>query len=158
MGQKPRARTYDAFGAYVMSQRQLAHLSLRQAAALARISNPYLSQIEHGLALPSITVINALAEALQVSAETLLRLAAGLAAGDATERSTATEDAIRHDPRLDDAQKHALLAVLTTFVDPPSPAKPTHAGDDAATAVARAPRWRQPPKASAQDREVHDNA
>jgi transcriptional regulator with XRE-family HTH domain len=63
------AQLYDAFGAYVRSQRQLAQLTLRQAAELARISNPYLSQIEHGLALPSIAVLSALAEALSGSAE-----------------------------------------------------------------------------------------
>lgn len=157
MGQKPRGRTYEAFGAYVMSQRQLAQLSLRQAASLARISNPYLSQIEHGLALPSVTVIRALADALHVSADTLLHLAAGLAAGDATECSGATEDAIRHDPRLDDTQKHALLAVLASFVGPPSRSKPTPVDDGAAPAVTRAPRRRQLPKASAQDGKPHDN-
>jgi len=69
---RPRAQLYEAFGAYVRSQRQLAQLTLRQAAELARISNPYLSQIEHGLTLPSVTVISALADALEVSADTLL--------------------------------------------------------------------------------------
>jgi len=86
------------------------------------------------LALPSVTVISALAEALNVSAETVLHLAAGMAAVDGTDGSPTTEDAIRHDSRLDDAQKHALLAVLTTFVG--------------------TQRQRQPPKAPAQDREV----
>ena len=38
---------YVALGAFVRSQRELARLTLRQAAELARISNPYLSQIEH---------------------------------------------------------------------------------------------------------------
>ncbi len=114
-----RSQLYDAFGNYVRSQRQLAQLTLRQAAELASISNPYLSQIEHGVVLPSIAVINALADALSVSAETLLLQAAGVAPTTA-ERSTRTEDAIRQDPRLDDGQKHALLAVLTTFVRPPS--------------------------------------
>jgi transcriptional regulator with XRE-family HTH domain len=152
---------YEAFGAYVRSQRLLAQLSLRQAAVLARISNPYLSQIEHGLALPSIAVISSLADALQVSTHTLLLRAAGVAAGDATERSEATEDAIRNDPRLDDAQKHALLAVLTSFIGPPpSRAKPepkTKPGG-AAPAVTRAPRRRQPPKAPAKDRKAPANA
>lgn len=158
MVKKPSGQTYEAFGAYVRSQRQLAQLSLRQAALLARISNPYLSQIEHGLALPSVTVISALADALQVSANTLLLLAAGMA-GDARERPTAAEAAIRHDPRLDDAQKHALLAVLTSFVGPPpSRSKPTPVDEGAAPAVTRAPRRRQPPKAPAQDRGPHDNA
>jgi transcriptional regulator with XRE-family HTH domain len=107
---------YDAFGAYVRSQRQLAQLTLRQAAELARISNPYLSQIEHGLALPSIAVLSALAEALSVSAETMLLRAAGIMRQDSGQRPSQTEDAIRQDPRLDLSQKHALLAVLASFV------------------------------------------
>ena len=130
-------QTYEAFGAYVRSQRQLAELSLRQAAELARISNPYLSQIEHGLALPSVTVINALAGALQVSADTLLLLAAGVPAGAANSRSAATEDAIRHDARLDAMQKRALLAVLTAFVGPPQPRpKPRPVDENQAPAAA----------------------
>jgi transcriptional regulator with XRE-family HTH domain len=124
-----RGQMYDAFGAYVRSQRQLARLTLRQAAALAHISNPYLSQIEHGLALPSITVIGALADALSVSAETLLLQAAGVVSPDTAERSSHTEDAIRQDPRLDDGQKHALLAVLTSFLGSSGavPAEPVRA-------------------------------
>ncbi|MDQ1709194.1 MAG: hypothetical protein QOG49_579 [Frankiaceae bacterium] len=133
MGGTERGQLYEDFGAYVRSQRQLARLTLRQAAELASISNPYLSQIEHGLALPSITVINALAEALSVSTETLLRQAAGAVSPEVGERPTQTEDAIRQDPRLDDGQKHALLAVLTSFVQKSPPRRP------AAAAVA-APR------------------
>lgn len=163
MEQGPRLQTYEAFGAYVRSQRLLAQLSLRHAAELARISNPYLSQIEHGLALPSVTVISALAEALQVSADTLLLRAAGMSTG-ATVRPAATEDAIRHDPRLDDQQKQALLAVLRSFVAPTSRAtpaprsKPTSGADDTSPASVRAPRRRQQPKVPAPEREVHDHA
>jgi transcriptional regulator with XRE-family HTH domain len=116
VGNTTNEQLYDAFGAYVRSQRQLAQLTLRQAAELARISNPYLSQIEHGLALPSIAVLSALANALSVSAETMLLRAAGIAPPDRTGRSHQTEDSIRQDPRLDDSQKHALLAVLASFV------------------------------------------
>jgi transcriptional regulator with XRE-family HTH domain len=152
---RPRSQTYEALGAYVRSQRLLARLSLRQAAELARISNPYLSQIEHGLALPSITVLSALAEALQVSADALLLRAAGLSAGDDTEHTVATESAIRHDPRLDDAQKHALLAVLTSYVaESPARSKLTTKRINGATpAVTRAPRRRQSPKLQVEDRE-----
>lgn len=124
-----RGHVYDAFGAYVRNQRQLAHLTLRQTATLARISNPYLSQIEHGLALPSIAVINSLADALSVSAETLLYLAAGLSSATPAHQTPRTEDAIRQDSRLDDGQKRALLAVLASFVGAPSvaPDKPVRA-------------------------------
>lgn len=111
-----QAQLYDAFGSYVRSQRKLAQLTLRQAADLASISNPYLSQIEHGLALPSIAVLSALADALSVSAETMLLRAAGLASANGAQPSSHTEESILQDPRLDNAQKHALLAVLASFV------------------------------------------
>lgn len=106
----------DVFGAYVRSQRQLAHLTLRQAAALASISNPYLSQIERGLALPSIAVITSLADALSVSAEQLLFLAAGVGSPRTADHPCQSEDAIRQDGRLDDGQKRALLAVLASYL------------------------------------------
>jgi transcriptional regulator with XRE-family HTH domain len=116
VGSTSHAQMYDAFGAYVRSQRHLAQLTLRQAAELASISNPYLSQIEHGLALPSISVISALAEALSVSAETMLLRAAGIVSPCTSDGWSVSEDAIRHDPRLDEQQKLALLAVLASFV------------------------------------------
>ena len=69
MTDRASSKSYEALGDYVRSQRELAQLSLRQAAELARISNPYLSQIEHGLALPSITVLNGLADDDEQDAE-----------------------------------------------------------------------------------------
>jgi transcriptional regulator with XRE-family HTH domain len=120
VGSTSHAQMYDAFGAYVRSQRHLAQLTLRQAAELASISNPYLSQIEHGLALPSISVISALAEALSVSAETMLLRAAGIVSPCTSDGWSVSEDAIRHDSRLDEAQKLALLAVLASFVGSPT--------------------------------------
>jgi transcriptional regulator with XRE-family HTH domain len=107
---------WTAFGRYVRSQRQLARLSLRQLAELARVSNPYLSQIERGLHQPSVAVIKSLAEALDLSVETLLAQAAGVpdAAGD----QPGTEAAIRRDPRLSESQKEALLAVYRSMVEP----------------------------------------
>jgi len=150
---------YDAFGAYVRSQRHLAQLSLRQAAELARISNPYLSQIEHGLALPSISVIAALAEALSVSAETMLLRAAGIVSPCTSDGWSVSEDAIRHDSRLDEAQKLALLAVLASFVgsstskvspreeppreEPPTKESPTKTSRRPATAAAVSTRGKR---------------
>ena len=118
---------YDAFGAYVRSQRHLAQLTLRQVAELASISNPYLSQIEHGLALPSISVIAALAEALSVSAETMLLRAAGIVSPCSSQGGSHSEDAIRQDTRLDEPQKLALLAVLASFVGSSAGAGPANA-------------------------------
>jgi transcriptional regulator with XRE-family HTH domain len=136
---------YDAFGTYVRSQRLLAQLTLRQAAELARISNPYLSQIEHGLALPSIAVLSSLAEALSVSAETMLLRAAGIAPPGSGGASSQTEDSIRQDPRLDTSQKRALLAVLASFVSSstdPVPGESPVSGDPARAVTARSTQKR----------------
>src|SRR5215470_16765819 len=59
-------------GSFIRTQRKLANLSLRQLAELTSLSNPYLSQIERGLHQPSVRVLRLLADALNVSAETLL--------------------------------------------------------------------------------------
>ena len=53
--------------------RHLANLSLRPLASLAEVSNPYLSQLERGLHAPSVLVLRSIAQALNVSSETLLR-------------------------------------------------------------------------------------
>ncbi|GLZ46490.1 hypothetical protein Acsp06_26750 [Actinomycetospora sp. NBRC 106375] len=108
-----------ALGGFIRSQRKLARLSLRQLSALTNISNPYLSQVERGLHEPSVRVLHAIAEALDISAETLL-LQAGLvreqAAGAAgVAPDTSTERAIRADPRLSDAQKEALISVYRSY-------------------------------------------
>lgn len=104
----------NAFGQYLRTQRHLARLSLRQLAGLAKVSDAYLSQIERGLHLPSVNIIRALAESLQISTEDLLAEAAGVNAERAT--VPGTEEAIRDDPRLDAAQKSALLAVYRSMV------------------------------------------
>ena len=108
-----------AFGRYLRSQRELAQLSLRQVAEVARISNPYLSQIERGLHQPSITVVTSLAKALNLSADVLLAQAAGLGATDAATEPDAnrTEEAIRADTQLSPSQKRTLLEVYRSFVE-----------------------------------------
>ncbi|HEX5938834.1 MAG TPA: helix-turn-helix transcriptional regulator [Dehalococcoidia bacterium] len=58
-------------GEIIRRQRELADMSMRQVAAMAGISNPYLSQIEHGLRAPSEAVLNTIAATLGVSPETL---------------------------------------------------------------------------------------
>jgi transcriptional regulator with XRE-family HTH domain len=107
-----------ALGAFIRAQRQLAKLSLRQAAALANVSNPYLSQIERGLHEPSVHVLRSIARALDVSAEALLESAGLLSDRDAPGPSGAsdTEAAIRTDPALTDEQKQALLSVYRSYL------------------------------------------
>jgi transcriptional regulator with XRE-family HTH domain len=117
----------EALGAFIRSQRKLANLSLRQLADLTSLSNPYLSQVERGLHEPSVRVLKAISDALNVSAETLLAQAglvdavAGASADAAaeTDADDRTEDAIAADKRLSDDQRAALLAVYRSMVDRP---------------------------------------
>jgi transcriptional regulator with XRE-family HTH domain len=116
----------QALGAFIRQQRQRAGLSLRQLAELTSLSNPYLSQVERGLHEPSVRVLKAISDALNLSAETLLA-EAGLIdamAGDSKGAGPAasppaipsTEDAIRADQRLSDDQKAALIAVYRSML------------------------------------------
>jgi transcriptional regulator with XRE-family HTH domain len=124
----------EALGAFIKEQRKRANLSLRQLAELTSLSNPYLSQVERGLHQPSVRVLKALSDALNVSAETLLAQAglidAIAATGpDATAAQGAqdkpdlpqTEDAIRADQRLGDEQKAALIAVYRSMLGSVTP-------------------------------------
>jgi transcriptional regulator with XRE-family HTH domain len=117
--------TLTAFGEYLRAQRRLAHLTLRELAEMTRVSNPYLSQIERGLHQPSIAVIKSLAEALNVSVESLLAQAAGID-NEEGNASNDTESAIRADKRLTAEQKEALLTVYRGFVGDATP-RPTTA-------------------------------
>lgn len=103
-------------GTFIRAQRQMANLSLRQLSAMAAVSNPYLSQVERGLHEPSLRVLKSIAEALNVSAETLFQHAGLIGDGDTTGGAT-TESAIRADRRLSESQRHALLAVYRSYVD-----------------------------------------
>jgi transcriptional regulator with XRE-family HTH domain len=115
----------EALGAFIRTQRQTANLSLRQLADLTSLSNPYLSQVERGLHEPSVRVLKAISDALNLSAETLLAQA-GLIDAVAGEKADApdetgeeerTEAAITADKRLSDDQKAALIAVYRSMVD-----------------------------------------
>src|ERR1700749_4378109 len=64
-------KTAEVLGDYLKEQRLQARLSLRQLAEQAGVSNPYLSQIERGLRKPSAEVLQQIAKALRISAETL---------------------------------------------------------------------------------------
>jgi transcriptional regulator with XRE-family HTH domain len=100
-------------GEYIRRQRELQQLSMRRLAALAGISNPYLSQIERGLRDPSEKVLDALARNLELSAEALQAHTGP--AKDAGDDGEAVVDAIRADPRLTAAQRRALLEVYRSF-------------------------------------------
>ncbi len=118
---RSRTTPTSAFGDYLRAQRQMARLTLREVAAMTNISNPYLSQVERGLHQPSVKVIRSLAEALNLSAETLLAHAAGLDHDATSTRVNGTpslEAAIDTDPRLTNDQKAAMRLVLRGFLEP----------------------------------------
>jgi len=101
-------------GGFIKAQRELARMSVRRLAELAEVSNPYLSQIERGLRRPSAEILQQLAKALQISAETLY-VRAGLLS-DASPVANAVRDAINRDPLLTAEQQRALLSVYDSFV------------------------------------------
>jgi transcriptional regulator with XRE-family HTH domain len=101
-----------SLGDIIRRQRELNALSMRQFAQMVGISNPYLSQIERGLRAPSEKVVDAIAESLQTSAETLYEQAGVTAEPDA---DSAVVDAIRADPALTGRQRSALIQVYEAF-------------------------------------------
>jgi len=99
-------------GRFIRDQRASARLSLRKLSKLAGISNPYLSQIERGLRRPSAEILQAIAKALRISAETLY-----VKAGILEERTDAVDIAasIRRDSTLNAKQKQILLDLYGSF-------------------------------------------
>src|SRR5690348_1593392 len=111
-------RTVENLGDYLREQRLAASLSLRQLAEQTGVSNPYLSQIERGLRKPSAEVLQQLAKALRISAETLY-VRAGILDPDENEegrQASGVVDAVLLDPALNERQKRVLLDVYTSFV------------------------------------------
>lgn len=102
-------------GEVIRAQRHMANLSLRQLSVLAKVSNPYLSQVERGVHQPSVRVLRGIAEALNVSAEALL-VQAGLLSSVSVPDDGATVAAISNDPRLTAEQRRALLGVYRSYV------------------------------------------
>ncbi|MET9031491.1 helix-turn-helix domain-containing protein [Streptomyces mirabilis] len=105
-------------GEYLREQRRNAQLSLRQLADAAGVSNPYLSQIERGLRKPSAEVLQQVAKALRISAETLYVRAGILDAerdGEEYRREGATRAVILADPTLNERQKQVLLQIYESF-------------------------------------------
>ena len=100
-------------GDFIREQRRAARLSLRKLSEHADISNPYLSQIERGLRKPSAEILQKIAKALQISAETLY-VRAGIL-DENREHDLVSE--ILQDPRLSDAQKQSLISTYRNYVE-----------------------------------------
>jgi transcriptional regulator with XRE-family HTH domain len=109
---------FKSVGDFIRTQRELMSLSMRQLAEMAKVSNPYLSQVERGVYTPSAQVLKGIADALDISAETLYR-EAGLLDDTMARPGQSVEDAIRVDPRLTPEGKQALIQVYRGLVGAP---------------------------------------
>ncbi|MDT0476062.1 helix-turn-helix domain-containing protein [Streptomyces sp. DSM 41014] len=101
-------------GEYLREQRRTAQLSLRQLADAAGVSNPYLSQIERGLRKPSAEVLQQVAKALRISAETLY-VHAGILDAERDRDEVETRAVVLADPTLTEQQKQVLLQIYESF-------------------------------------------
>jgi transcriptional regulator with XRE-family HTH domain len=107
----------DELGTFIREQRRSARLSLRKLSDLAGISNPYLSQIERGLRKPSAEILQAIAKALRISAETLY-VQAGIL-DENPEHDLVAE--ILKDPSITERQKQALIDHYRSYVESNDP-------------------------------------
>jgi transcriptional regulator with XRE-family HTH domain len=106
-------------GDFIRQQRSNARLSLRRLSELAGISNPYLSQIERGLRKPSADILQQIAKALRISAETLY-----VRAGILEARGGEEGGLVRHilaDPNLLEEQRQVLVRVYLSFLNENGP-------------------------------------
>lgn len=112
---------WSDLGKFIREQRNVARLSLRRLSELSGISNPYLSQIERGLRKPSADILQQIARALHISAETLY-VQAGI-----LDRSSAGGDLVRHieaDPFLSPEHKLTLIRIYSSFRQEQDRARP----------------------------------
>ena len=99
-------------GAFIREQRNSARLSLRRLSDLAGISNPYLSQIERGLRRPSAEILQQIAKALRISAETMY-VRAGIL--DERDEDHDLPGDILRDPYITEDQKQTLIRIYSSF-------------------------------------------
>src|SRR5687767_4501190 len=100
-------------GEFIREQRRSSRLSLRKLSDLAGISNPYLSQIERGLRKPSAEILQAIAKALRISAETLY-VRAGILDEDRDHDLVAE---ILKTSSITERQKQVLIDIYRSFSD-----------------------------------------
>jgi len=100
-------------GDFLRDQRRGAQLTLRQLADQTGVSNPYLSQIERGLRKPSADVLQQLAKALRISAESLYVRAGILEPTEGDDQ--AVQSAVLADPALSERQRQVLLDIYNSF-------------------------------------------
>jgi transcriptional regulator with XRE-family HTH domain len=112
----PRSRgsvQTSSIGDYIRRQRELANISLRKMAEQSGISAAVLQEIENGLRDPSRTILQSIAGALRLSAETLLLQAGVLDPKEIDEIEAVRE--IRRDPNLTERQRQTLVEIYEAF-------------------------------------------
>jgi transcriptional regulator with XRE-family HTH domain len=105
-------------GAVLRARRLARGLSLRELSTRTGVSNAYLSELERGLHEPSVSVLLAVASAVDSSLAEILVHAGVLDDGEGPYASWRcdTEASIARDPALSEAQRFALLSVYRSFV------------------------------------------
>ena len=103
----------EDLGSFIREQRRSARLSLRKLSDIAGISNPYLSQIERGLRKPSAEILQSIAKALRISAETLY-VRAGILEEDRDHDLVAE---ILKASSITERQKQALIDHYRSYVE-----------------------------------------
>jgi transcriptional regulator with XRE-family HTH domain len=104
---------WNDLGSFIREQRRQAELSVRKLSERAGVSNPYLSQVERGLRRPSAEILQRLAKALEISAESLY-----VRAGILDEPVASDGDLVAHieaDPWLTGEQKRTLSHIYASF-------------------------------------------
>lgn len=98
----------SALGEMIRKQRELASMTMRQLSTMAGISNPYLSQIEHGVREPSQNVLRQIAVSLGMDPDEL--------APPAGDDAPGVREAIDADVGLTAAQRRALKEVYSSMI------------------------------------------
>ncbi len=125
----------SSIGEYIKEQREQAKISLRQLAAAAGVSNPYLSQIERGVRRPSAEILQQIAKGLRISAEALY-VQAGILEDRAPD--SGVRASVLAAPDLTERQKQVLLEIYDSFRREAAAQTPEDAEDGAVAAEAAA--------------------
>jgi len=103
----------QSLASYLRRQRSLADISLRKIIERSGIPGVVLKEIEGGLQHPSQTILQSLAGALRLSAETLYLQAGVLDPRDVEESDAVRE--LRRDPNLTERQRETVVEVYKAF-------------------------------------------
>ena len=113
MAKSKSAPSLSRIGGYIRRQRELANISLHKVAEQSGVSSAVLKEIEAGLRQPSKTLLQSLAGALRLSAETLFLQAGVIDPQD--EEDIAIIREIRRDPHITPHQRDILVDIYRAF-------------------------------------------